>query len=164
MKKLWAPWRMEYIREAVSDKDPESCVLCEIAKAQERDEENLVVARGSHVYVVLNRFPYNNGHLMVVPYIHTPHMAGLSDEVVTELWRFARRSIEALERSAQPDGFNLGVNLGRVAGAGIDRHIHLHVVPRWSGDTNFMPVLADVKVLSQALSATWRELMENWAD
>ncbi|TET22297.1 MAG: HIT domain-containing protein [Candidatus Stahlbacteria bacterium] len=163
MKKLWAPWRMTYIREVLSDEGKDRCVLCEIGSAPPGDDEkNLVLARGKHVFVVLNRFPYNNGHLMVTPYKHTKELAELSDDALAELLRFTQRSIDTLRRAANPDGFNVGTNFGRVAGAGIEDHLHLHVVPRWSGDTNFMPVLADVKVISQALAETWRELKENW--
>jgi len=163
MKKLWAPWRMAYIRETLSGDSNDKCVLCEIGKASaEVDEKNLVLARGKHVYVVLNKFPYCNGHLMVTPYEHAGDLAELSDEAVVELWRFAQRSIDTLKSIANPDGFNLGTNLGRIAGAGIVHHLHLHVVPRWAGDTNFMPVLTGTKVLSQALSETWHELRKHW--
>jgi ATP adenylyltransferase len=163
VKKLWAPWRMTYIREALQEKDKEGCVLCEIGKASgDKDSENLVLARGRLVYVLLNRFPYCNGHLMVTPYTHTCSFGELDDETVVELWRYTQRSIDTLRRAAHPDGFNVGVNFGRVAGAGIEDHLHLHVVPRWSGDTNFMPVLADTKVISQALTETWQELRKHW--
>ena len=163
MKKLWAPWRMTYIREALNMEEGKECILCEIGKApQAKDSENLVLARGNHVFVVLNRFPYCNGHLMVTPYVHTCSFDELDDDTVVELWRFTQRSIDTLRRAANPDGFNIGTNFGRVAGAGIEDHLHLHVVPRWSGDTNFMPVLSDVKVISQALQETWRELKDHW--
>lgn len=163
MKKLWAPWRMTYIREALNEEEACKCVLCEIGKASgEKDEENLVLARSEKVFVVLNRFPYCNGHLMVTPYKHTCSFDELDDDTVVELWRYTQRSIDTLRRAANPDGFNVGTNLGRVAGAGIENHLHLHVVPRWSGDTNFMPVLADVKVISQALAETWAELRKHW--
>jgi len=162
MKKMWAPWRMNYIREALSEKDDGKCVLCEIGKHTDKDPENFVVARGKLVYVVLNRFPYNNGHLMVTPYVHTSKMSGLSPEAVVELWEYTQRSQDALKKCANPDGYNIGLNLGRVAGAGIDQHIHLHIVPRWSGDTNYMPVLAGTKVISQALEETWKELKSSW--
>lgn len=163
MKKLWAPWRMTYIREALSDENPDKCVLCEIGNAPAQDDEaNLVLARGQFVYTVLNKFPYNNGHLMITPYLHTCELAELADETLVEMMRMTQQAMDALKRAANPDGFNIGANFGRVAGAGIDSHLHYHVVPRWSGDTNFMPVLADVKILSQALQETWRELKENW--
>lgn len=163
MDKLWAPWRMTYIREALSGNPDDACVLCEIGKASpERDEENLVLARGEHAFVVMNKFPYTNGHLMVTPYVHVAEVAELVDECLVGLWRLTQHSLEALRRAAAPDGFNIGANLGRVAGAGIEKHFHLHVVPRWSGDTNFMPVLADTKIISQALEETWRELRKHW--
>ncbi|MBN2380869.1 HIT domain-containing protein [candidate division WOR-3 bacterium] len=163
MKRLWAPWRMSYIRQALDGENKGECVLCKIGKAlPEKDEENLVLARGKHVFVVLNRFPYCNGHLMVTPYEHTSDLADLSDEMMVEMMRYTQRSIQTLKRTGNPDGFNVGANFGRVAGAGIETHLHYHVVPRWSGDTNFMPVLTDAKVLSQALEETWRELLEHW--
>ena len=138
-------------------------MLCEIGNASpEEDEENLVLARGKNVFVVLNRYPYCNGHLMVTPYAHLCNITDLSDEVLVNLWRYTQRSIDTLKRAANPDGFNVGANFGRIAGAGIEDHLHIHVVPRWSGDTNYMPVLADVKVISQALEDTWCELREHW--
>lgn len=163
MKKLWAPWRMTYIRQALGPKVEDKCVLCEIGKASaENDEENLVLARGEYVFVVLNKFPYCNGHLMVTPYAHTCELQELDDQTVLELARFTQRSIQTLRKAANPDGFNVGTNFGRVAGAGIEEHLHVHVVPRWSGDTNFMPVVSETKVVSQALTQTWKELKEHW--
>ncbi len=163
MKKLWAPWRMTYIKEALQKEAGEECILCSIGKAVDADNEpNLVLARGKYVFLILNKFPYNNGHLMVVPYKHAGGFSELSDEAVLELWRYAERAVDVLKKSFNPDGFNIGFNLGRVAGAGIEDHIHLHIVPRWSGDTNFMPILSDTKVISQALSDTWAELSKCW--
>lgn len=163
MERLWAPWRMAYIKDAAAAGDSDTeCVLCRIAKEADKEEENLVVARGKHVFVVLNRFPYSNGHLMISPYKHVRDFSGLAPRAVTELVEYTQESINTLRRMSNPDGFNLGANLGRVAGAGIDFHLHMHVVPRWSGDTNFMPVLADVKVIAQALEETWRELRSHW--
>ncbi|MBD3286994.1 HIT domain-containing protein [candidate division WOR-3 bacterium] len=154
---------MTYIRNTLGNKFKDKCVLCEIGKAShEKDEENLIIARGENVFVVLNRYPYCNGHLMVTPYAHVCDLADLSDGALVDIWRFTQRSIETLRRAANPDGFNVGANFGRVAGAGIEDHMHIHVVPRWSGDTNYMPVLSDVKVISQALTDTWRELREHW--
>ncbi len=162
MKKLWAPWRMTYIKDAAREEKEQGCVLCRIAAERDKDEENLVVARGKHVFVVLNRFPYSNGHLMVSPYKHVREFSGLAPKAVTELVEYTQGAIDTLRRMSNPDGFNVGANLGRVAGAGIDAHLHMHVVPRWSGDTNFMPVLADVKVIAQALEETWLELRKHW--
>lgn len=156
-KQLWAPWRLEYIKQA--DEQP-GCVFC--AAAAGDDEERLVVHRGEHAFVLLNKFPYSSGHLMVAPYRHVDELAGLTDEEALEVHRLAVQGVAALGEVYGPEGHNLGWNLGRVAGAGVVDHIHLHVVPRWAGDTNFMPVLADVKVLPEHLLETRRRLVEAW--
>ena len=156
-KPLWAPWRLEYIQSA--DEQP-GCVFC---LAQERDDEaGLVVRRGEHVFALLNRFPYSSGHLLVAPYRHVGEYGELTDEEVLELHRLAAEGIAALRETYAPHGHNLGWNLGRVAGAGIVDHVHTHVVPRWEGDTNFMPVLADVKVMPEHLAETRRRLANAW--
>ena len=156
-KQLWAPWRLEYIKQA--DEQP-GCVFCDASAGD--DEERLVVHRGEHAFVLLNKFPYSSGHLMVAPYRHVGELAGLTDEEALEVHRLAVQSVAALGEVYGPEGHNLGWNLGRVAGAGVVDHIHLHVVPRWAGDTNFMPVLADVKVLPEHLIETRRRLVEAW--
>lgn len=151
MEQLHAPWRIEYI---LAPKTPAGdgavSVFKQIADSAD-DEENLVVLRARCCYVVLNRHPYNGGHLMVVPYRQVAGLEDLTDDEMLEMMQLARRSIEALRRTMKPDGFNVGFNLGKVAGAGIVEHLHLHLVPRWQGDTNFMPVLAGTSVLPQAL-------------
>ncbi len=155
MKQLWAPWRLEYIKAPRAD----GCIFC--AKAGEsNDEESLIVWRGKQTFVMLNLFPYTSGHAMTVPYRHTADLDALRPEEVLELWDAVRRTVRALQRALRPDGFNIGINLGRAAGAGIEDHLHVHIVPRWSGDTNFMPVLADVKVIPQHLRETYRLLRE----
>lgn len=137
------------------------CVFCD--KAQSRDDEkNLVVFRGAHVFVLLNVFAYNNGHVMVIPYRHTALLTELSDDTLLELMTTARQAQAALQSAFRPEGYNLGMNLGTAGGAGIADHLHLHVVPRWNGDTNFMPVLADVKVLPDSLEHSARVLREAW--
>ncbi|MGZ4281791.1 MAG: HIT family protein [Gaiellaceae bacterium] len=156
MKQLWAPWRLEYI-EAADDDD--GCVLCRAAAG---DEEALVVHRGEHAFVLLNKFPYASGHLMVAPNRHLGDFAELSDEEALEVHRLGERGMAALAETYAPQGYNLGWNFGRIAGAGIVDHVHLHVVPRWAGDTNFMPVLADVKVLPEHLLETRRRLADAW--
>lgn len=156
-KPLWAPWRLEYVQQA--DEQP-GCVFCLAAAAA--DEPALVVCRGAHAFVLLNKFPYSSGHLMVAPYRHVAELGDLSDEEVLELHRLAESGIAALAETFSPQGYNLGWNLGRIAGAGITDHIHLHVVPRWAGDTNFMPVLADVKVLPEHLTETRGKLAAAW--
>jgi len=137
------------------------CIFCE-KPAQGRDEENLIVWRGETCFVILNRFPYNNGHFMVAPYRHVARLDELTGEETLELWRLVSVGISVIEGTMNPDGFNVGINLGRAAGAGVEDHIHVHVVPRWEGDTNFMPVLADTKVIPEHLAATWRRLREGF--
>jgi ATP adenylyltransferase len=158
VKQLWAPWRLEYIEAADEDT---GCVFCRAAAADD-DETALVVHRGEHAFVLLNKFPYVSGHLMVAPYRHLGDFAGLTDEEALEVHRLAERGMAALAETYAPQGYNLGWNLGRIAGAGIVDHVHLHVVPRWAGDTNFMPVLADVKVLPEHLLETRRKLVAGW--
>ena len=147
-KPLWAPWRLGYVEQA---DEAGRCIFCE-------PEDDLVVHRGETAFVLLNRFPYTSGHLMVAPVRHLGDLGGLTDQEALEIHRLAAASIAALRAEYSPEGHNLGWNLGRVAGAGIVDHIHQHVVPRWKGDTNFMPVLADVKVIPEALAKTAERL------
>jgi ATP adenylyltransferase len=156
-RQLWAPWRLEYVAGADEEK---GCVFCRAAA--EDDEAGLVVRRGEHAFVLLNRYPYASGHLMVAPYRHEPEFGELSSEEALEVHRLASTGIGALADAMRPQGFNLGWNLGRIAGAGVVDHVHLHVVPRWAGDTNFMPVFGDVKVIPEALQETRRKLADAW--
>jgi ATP adenylyltransferase len=156
-ERLWAPWRLEYIKQA---DEQEGCVFCLAASGE--DEEALVVHRGARAFVLLNKFPYSSGHLMVAPVRHIGEFGDLADEEVLEIHRLAERGMAALAETYAPQGYNLGWNLGRIAGAGVLDHVHLHVVPRWAGDTNFMPVLADVKVLPEHLQATRSKLAAAW--
>ncbi len=153
-KPLWAPWRLEYIQQA--DETP-GCIFCTV-------EESMLVRRGEKALVLLNRFPYSPGHLLVAPTRHVGSFGDLSENEALSIHRLAAAGIAALTAEYAPHGFNLGWNLGRVAGAGIEDHVHLHVVPRWSGDTNFMPVLADVRVLPEALEASRERLRGAWPD
>jgi ATP adenylyltransferase len=155
MEKLWAPWRMAYV--AVDQ--PKGCIFCELPR-EERDEENLILLRGETAFVMLNAFPYNNGHLMVAPYRHTAELESLTPAERDEVMALAQQMVRLLGTAFGPDGYNLGMNLGRVAGAGIADHLHLHLVPRWNGDTNFMPVVADTKVLPDSLQSSYRKLRE----
>jgi ATP adenylyltransferase len=150
MESLHAPWRIEYILS----KKPEmkDGLFARIAQSSD-DVGNLVVVRDRTCYALLNRYPYNGGHLMVVPYKEVPDMNGLTDEEMADLWKLVRRCTNALRAVMKPDGFNIGINLGKVAGAGIAEHLHIHIVPRWNGDTNFMPVIADTGVVPDALEA-----------
>src|SRR5262245_12046982 len=151
-KPLWAPWRLEYVQQA---DEARGCIFC-------APEEALVLHRGEFAFALLNRFPYASGHLMVAPMRHVGDYAVLTDEEALEIHRLATAGLAALRAVYSPQGHNLGWNLGRIAGAGIVDHVHLHVVPRWAGDTNFMPVLADVRVLPEALTETATRLREAW--
>ena len=155
-ERLWAPWRLEYIEHA---HEQDGCVFCYALAA---GDEGLVVHRGRLAFVLLNRFPYTSGHLMVAPVRHVGEYGELEDDEALELHALTRSALGALAQAYAPQGYNVGWNLGRVAGAGVLDHIHLHVVPRWAGDTNFMPVLADVRVIPEALADTRRRLAELW--
>ena len=157
VRQLWAPWRLEYIQQA---DDGSGCVFCDAVGAD--DEERLVVHRGTNALVMLNKFPYASGHLMVAPFRHVGEFGDLSDDEALEVHRLAERGIAALAEAYEPQGYNVGWNLGRIAGAGVVDHVHLHVVPRWAGDTNFMPVIADVKVLPEHLVETRGKLADRF--
>ncbi|MDX6643914.1 MAG: adenylyltransferase [Solirubrobacteraceae bacterium] len=154
-ERLWAPWRLEYIK---GPKD-EECIFC-TGPAAEDDPAKYIVQRGEHCFAILNAFPYNNGHLMISPYRHVPSIEQLDPPTLTELMTMAQASMGALRQAYAPEGFNLGINQGRIAGAGMEHHVHLHVVPRWNGDTNFMPVIGDTRVLPQSLDDSYRDLTE----
>lgn len=164
MERLYAPWRMAYVdqpgavKEHLADGD---CVFCRKA-ADSDDLKNLVIHRGRTAFVLMNIFPYTNGHVMVAPYAHTASLDDLLPDALFEIMDLARRAVKALELSIHPDACNLGMNLGQAAGAGIADHLHLHVVPRWNGDTNFMPVLFDTKVLPDSLENSYRKLRAAW--
>lgn len=162
MDSLYAPWRMQYILSNAEKKEESGgCFFCEYPKSDD-DEKHLILARGKYCYVIMNAYPYNPGHLMAVPYRHTADFENLSPEETAELMALCQTSHKVLVKVMTPQGFNLGMNLGRIAGAGVDDHLHMHIVPRWSGDTNFMPVLAEVRVLSQALNDAWKKLKAAW--
>jgi len=153
---LWAPWRMRYIVRAHEQK---GCLFCELQE-EGRDEENKVIYRGRTCYVVLNIYPYNTGHVMVAPYKHVADPTELTDEELLDLWKTVNLAIRAIRLAYKPHGFNIGINLGRVAGAGVEEHLHVHIVPRWSGDTNFMPVIASTKVISQHIDEMYEVIRE----
>lgn len=147
---------MEYI---LDEKKHGSCLFCQISQANGRhDRKNLILHRGDHCFVVLNRYPYNNGHLMVVPFFHTPTFDGLSDDVLFELIRTQTISVDVIRRAMYPDGFNLGLNFGKVAGAGMESHMHMHIVPRWNGDTDSMPIIAETRVMPEHLMKSYDKL------
>ncbi len=154
MDKLWAPWRIGYI---LSDKKEDGCVFCNAFKS-DNDEDRLVLFRSKHSFIIMNLYPYNAGHLMVVPNRHISSPTELKEEEQLDMFKLTNKCIEILKKVMNPDGFNVGMNLGRSAGAGIDDHIHIHIVPRWNGDTNFMPILADTKVVSESLKETYKKL------
>jgi len=151
-ERLHAPWRMQYIEHA--GEPVCECIFCEKPQ-QDCDQSNLILHRGEYNFVILNAFPYNNGHLMIIPYHHTAEFTELSPDTLREMMLLARLAVLALRKAMRPDGFNMGMNIGRPAGAGIAEHLHLHVVPRWNGDTNFMPVIGNTRVLPESLERTW---------
>jgi ATP adenylyltransferase len=158
MKRLWAPWRMKFIEEKPGD-----CVFCTVQQ-QVDGPGNLVLFRGSHCFIILNRYPYTSGHLLVVANRHLPSLEDLDPATRTEMMELATRAMVVLRRVYQPDGFNLGANIGASAGAGVTGHVHLHVVPRWTGDSNFMLTLAETKVMPEALEETYARLQSAWAE
>jgi ATP adenylyltransferase len=159
MEKLWSPWRSKYIESLSKKRDDDECIFCEAAKNDVDDPENLLVRKGELTFTLLNLYPYNNGHLMIIPFRHIGDLDDLSDKEGYEIIKELKIARSALKDISQPHGFNIGANIGRVGGAGIDEHIHFHIVPRWSGDTNFMPVLGEVKVISQELKETKLKLL-----
>ncbi len=155
-QRIWAPWRLAYVKDASKDSEQE-CIFC-AKPAADDDEANLIVHRGERCFVILNLFPYTNGHLMIAPYEHIGAIQEIPPETTAEMMALAQQAITLLEEEYRPHGFNVGFNQGRVAGAGVEHHIHMHVVPRWGGDTNFMPVLADTRVMPQTLDQTYAAL------
>ncbi len=165
LEQLWAGWRNEYVVQATDAErhgDEQGCVFCRIAMSGPPRPDNGVVHMGARCFVVLNAYPYASGHLLVLPIRHVEDMAGLTDGEADELWAATRTAMVALQSAYTPQGINLGANLGRAAGAGIPRHLHLHIVPRWAGDTNFMTAVAGVRVLPESLSVAWEKLHAAW--
>ena len=155
MDTLWSPWRVRYVSR---EKAPAGCVFCGMASEPENDAESFILWRGRLAYVVLNRFPYSTGHLMVVPYAHVATLSDLDDACLSEMMILARLAEQALRNVYRPGGFNIGLNLGECAGAGIAAHLHLHVLPRWTGDANFMTTIGETRVIPEDLPETWRKL------
>ncbi|WP_049922474.1 HIT family protein [Halopiger djelfimassiliensis] len=163
MEQVFAPWRIEWIRREEKNPDIEECLFCELPERDD-DREHLLVARSDHAFVMLNNYPYNPGHAMVIPHTHTGDYTVLDDDVLLDHARLKQRTFDALEEAFGPDGFNAGLNLGDGAGGSIDDHLHTHVVPRWQGDTNFMPVISDTTVIVEALEETYDHLHDAFAD
>lgn len=161
-KRLWAPWRLGYL---VGTRGPsvKGCLFCRVQRSKS-DKKNHLLIRGRWGFVVLNRFPYNNGHLLIAPYRHVGRLESLTEKEWLDLLRLLKEALRRLEKVLRPHGYNLGINIGRAGGAGIPGHLHLHIVPRWEGDTNFMPTLADVKVISQSLDSAYASLKRVWKD
>jgi ATP adenylyltransferase len=157
MEHMFAPWRIEYIKMPKQ----EGCIFCVLPKDKD-DEKNLILFRGNLSFVIMNNYPYNPGHLMVAPFRHVSSLEELTDDEAIELYLLVKKSVEILRKVMNPQGFNIGINMGRVAGAGIEDHMHVHIVPRWNGDTNFMPVIGDTKVIPQALQDTYKELRKEF--
>ena len=155
-ERIWAPWRLEYIEHA---DDGGGCIFCDKPAAND-DATNHIVSRSKHAFVMLNAFPYSNGHLMVAPFQHTADLGALSDAEMLDLFSLVRDGVKWLTSIYEPQGFNVGINLGRSAGAGVDKHVHIHIVPRWTGDTNFMAVVGDTRVIPEALQKTYERLKE----
>ena len=154
MDRIFAPWRIRYILAP----KPKDCIFCQ-APREKDDRKNLVLFRGKTCYIIMNRNPYNPGHVMVCPYRHVASTEDLTDEELLEAMKLVNLSIEVIREAMSPDGFNIGVNIGKVAGAGIAAHLHIHIVPRWNGDTSFMPILADVQIIPEALEETYEKLL-----
>ena len=153
MERIWAPWRIEYIERPKEG----GCILCQKPR-ENNDEANFILYRGQNNFIILNAFPYNPGHLMVAPYRHIANLQDLTDDEIKEHLDVVKRAVKLLTEVLKPTGFNIGLNIGKVAGAGIEYHLHTHIVPRWQGDVNFMPVLSDTRVISEALAATYKKL------
>jgi ATP adenylyltransferase len=158
MQHLWTPWRSTYMK---ASKPQGYCLFCEAARS-DQDKDNLVVYRARHNFVILNRYPYTSGHLMIAPYDHVSRMNDASQAAVEEIMHLTRRAETVLEQGYRPDGINLGMNLGRAAGAGIAEHIHMHVLPRWTGDANFMSTLAETRIIPEALEETYSKLKQGF--
>lgn len=161
LERLWSPWRARYIASGV-DAQAQGCVFCRMAGNPAEDENNFVVHRATHAFVVLNLYPYITGHMLVVPYLHTSEFDSIAKEITDEMMDLTKRSQAVLREVYAPAGFNIGINLGAAAGAGITDHVHIHVLPRWSGDTNFMTTVGDSRVIPEDLTTTHRKLKEKF--
>ena len=162
MDRLWSPWRSEYIASGNADSESRGCVFCDIYRDAQNDERNFVVHRATHAFVVLNRYPYTSGHLLIVPNEHVGELESAPKPATDEMMDLTKQSATFLREVYRPEGFNVGMNLGKVAGAGIADHIHIHILPRWGGDTNFMTSIAETRVLPEALATTYQKLRKKF--
>jgi ATP adenylyltransferase len=158
MKRIWAPWRMAYIN---GESEEAGCLFC-LQLAQNDGPDNLILHRGKYAFVILNRYPYTNGHLMVVPFAHEASLEGLNDDTRSEMMQLTNHALGVLRRVSGAQAFNVGINIGEAAGAGVADHVHVHIVPRWAGDTNFMSSIAETRVLPEALEETYKKLLAGW--
>jgi ATP adenylyltransferase len=162
LKILWNPWRYEYIKKTVQPQSKTECLFCRLQSL--RDEEAFIVYRGKYSYVVLNAYPYNTGHLMIAPYKHTAELSELEDQALLEIMLLVKRAIEVLRKAFMAEGFNVGSNIGRAAGAGVPEHFHVHVVPRWIGDSNFLAIISGVKPLPMGLREAYELIKKTWSE
>ncbi len=160
MQHLWTPWRSVYMEEK---KDKSRCIFCDAVANPAADAQNLVVFRGAACIAILNKYPYTSGHLMIAPFVHVSRLTGLSETAAEEMMQLIRRAEQVIEHAYHPDGLNVGMNLGQAAGAGIDQHIHMHVLPRWNGDANFMTCVAETRIIPEALNDTFKKLRDEFA-
>ena len=155
LERIWAPWRIEYIEQPKNDE----CFICQILK-ENKDNKNLVLYRGKNALVLLNKYPYIAGHLMVAPIEHIANLEELTKETNKEIWELTTKTVKLLKKAISPEGFNIGMNLGAVSGAGLKTHLHVHIVPRWMGDTNFMPIISDTRAISEGLEKTYEKFVQ----
>jgi ATP adenylyltransferase len=160
MEHLWTPWRMTYLQG--NGPKPEGCLFCNAVSTPETDAANLVLHRGQHTFIILNLYPYNNGHLMIVPYRHIDSLETLSPEETGEMMALSQKCLALLRQAYNPQGFNMGINIGAAAGAGVPGHVHLHIVPRWNGDNNFMSTLSNTRVIPELVEQTYERLKALW--
>lgn len=162
LERLWAGWRGEYVAGASSAEDDDECVFCRILGSGESDESTYILSRGDRVFSILNAYPYTSGHLVVMPFRHVGELEHLDKAELEELWPTVTEAVSALKAAYEPDGVNVGINLGRAAGAGVPGHLHVHVIPRWNGDASFLTAAAEARVLPEALPTTWAKLRDVW--
>lgn len=158
LKKIWAPWRIDYIE---NPKKEDGCFFCKYPKEND-DKKRLILYRGKNAFVIMNYYPYTNGHLMISPYKHVSELSDLDNDTKIEIMNLIQKCTNVLKKAMKAEGFNIGINIGPVAGAGVKDHLHVHIVPRWTGDTNFMPIFGNIKIISEGLQQTWEKLRKEF--